>query len=131
MKRVLVVDDDRDMQDLYRYMLRERGDAYASVFAGGAEEGFRLLREECFDVIVSDVIMRGATGESFIARVRRDPAFSEIPVLVVSVLEPEMLGNLARLKKVSFLQKPVRKEELLAALGRLTGTQPLRKKPAR
>ncbi|HOE26759.1 MAG: response regulator [Candidatus Aureabacteria bacterium] len=114
MKRVLIIDDDPDMQALYRYWLK--GTRYRLDFAGDAARALRMLKGEPADLVITDVVMGGMDGETFVQRLREEGA--EVPVLVVSVLPPDALPRACRAKQVHFLQKPVTGETLRATMER-------------
>ncbi len=114
MKRVLIIDDDPDMQAIYRHLLQ--GTRYRLRFAGDAARALRMLKREPADLVITDVIMGGMDGETFIHRLREGGA--EVPVLVVSVLHPDALPRARRVKRVHFLQKPITGETLRATLER-------------
>jgi PAS domain S-box-containing protein len=69
--RILCVDDEEDSRELLNYVLNSCG---AQVkLANSAEEAFRLIKHQGFDVIISDIGMPEEDGLSFIKRVRELP----------------------------------------------------------
>jgi len=121
-KRVLVVEDDRDMRMLYRYMFQDMGMRYPVRIVGDTQSALRLLKTTRFDVIISDVIMERIVGEPFIRRVRSETKHATIPVLIVTVLGSHMLSQLKKMERIYFLEKPITKEFLLQTLDRITGS---------
>lgn len=117
MKRVLIIDDDPDMQAIYRHLLKGEAARYCLRFAGDASRALRVLKKEPADLVITDVIMGAMDGETFLDRLREGGA--EMPVLVVSVLHPDALPRARRAKKVHFLQKPITGEGLRGALKRI------------
>lgn len=117
MRRVIIIDDDRDMQAIYRHMLKDETARYSLRFAGDPARALRMLKRESADLVISDVIMREMDGEAFIARLREGGA--ETPVLVVSVLAQDVLPGARAARGVHFLQKPISGEALRAMLKKI------------
>src|SRR5690606_17169675 len=69
--RILVVDDEPDARELLREMFEHNR---ATVFvAANAKDAFGLLRENRFDIVVSDIGMPDEDGYELIQRVRALP----------------------------------------------------------
>jgi two-component system sensor histidine kinase and response regulator WspE len=47
-------------------------------------DGWNALRNGCFDLVVSDVDMPRLDGIELVRRIRQDPAFKSLPVMIVS-----------------------------------------------
>ncbi len=116
MKRVLIVEDDTDMQEIYRNMFNDQADKYEVDILGDAVEGLRRLKEGIFDLVILDIIMEPMPGDSFFSCARDDSAVRDIPILVVSVLNPDDLEHFKKTDHVDFLQKPITKEELFTKI---------------
>jgi CheY-like chemotaxis protein len=122
-RRVLVIDDDPDFRASVKAML-EPEDYVVSNAATGAE-GLEAVRRLQPDVILLDVMMEERTAGFFLLReLRRIPALSGIPVIVISAIyadnprfrthpEPDWLP--ADL----FLPKPVEPDRLRREIRRL------------
>ncbi|MCX6339505.1 MAG: response regulator [Candidatus Aureabacteria bacterium] len=118
MKRILIVEDDPDMQAIYKFMFKDEAHKYAIQITGNTARALKSIRQRRFDLIISDIIMRDMSGESFPVQVRQEGK-NNVPVLVVSVLNPDMLGQLKNMHRVYFLQKPITREKLLNKIGRI------------
>jgi two-component system, OmpR family, KDP operon response regulator KdpE len=80
--RVLVVDDDPQILRAVRTSLQ--GHAYEVLTAGNGETALDLLPDADVDLIVLDLGLPGIGGHEVIRRVR---AWSEVPIIVLSVLD--------------------------------------------
>ncbi len=126
---VLVVDDHPDVRDVLARTLRKEG--WTVDEANGGEAALSYLARHSPDVIVLDLLMPGVDGFTVIERLKANPAWSNIPVLVVTAkdLTP---ADRARLQGgvESVVQKSGRTleqvvEELSAVLGdSLSGEAP-------
>ncbi|SFI38433.1 hybrid sensor histidine kinase/response regulator [Planctomicrobium piriforme] len=81
-RRVLVVDDSLTVREVQRQMLQGAG--YEVVTAVDGMEGWNVLREQPFDLVVSDVDMPRLNGFEFVQRIRSDNRFVSLPVIIVS-----------------------------------------------
>jgi two-component system chemotaxis response regulator CheY len=81
--RFLVVDDFSTMRRIVRNLLKELG--YTNV--DEAEDGamaLNKLRSEQYDFVVSDWNMPVMDGLTMLQEIRKDPALSKLPVLMVT-----------------------------------------------
>ena len=83
-------------------------------------EGVAWARELRPEAIVLDILLPDTDGWEVLQDLKRNSVTEGIPVLVVSVLDDRPLG--LALGAVDYFVKPVARDSLLAALGRLTFT---------
>ena len=69
--RVLFVDDDPILRDLYGSIGPVLQDQYQVFTADSGKEGVQLLQKQSFDVVVSDLTMPGMDGVQFLGHVVR------------------------------------------------------------
>ncbi len=113
--RVLLVDDDRDLQTLIREML----DAIQIDVdcAANAEEALDRLALEHFDIIILDWTLPGMSGIELCRELRRDPRLREIPILFLTGRSaPRDLVDAFAAGADDFVAKPFRAPELGARL---------------
>lgn len=80
MFKILVVEDDRLLNELFCKTLN-RND-YQAFAAENAEVALDILEQEYIDLIITDVMMPGMDGFTFIRRLRE--AWIDLPVLVIT-----------------------------------------------
>src|SRR5688572_20975676 len=78
--RILIVDDDPGQRSLLETFLVAKG--FRTQSAGSGEAALRLLAEEPFSLMISDVRMPGMSGIETLRRVRGKHPF--LPVLLVT-----------------------------------------------
>jgi two-component system chemotaxis sensor kinase CheA len=83
--RILVVEDSITSRMLLKGVLESAG--YQVKVAVDGMDAFTILREEHFDLVVSDVEMPRVNGFDLTARIRADKRLSELPVVLVTALE--------------------------------------------
>jgi signal transduction histidine kinase/DNA-binding response OmpR family regulator/anti-sigma regulatory factor (Ser/Thr protein kinase) len=79
--RILVVDDNADMRD---YVTRLLLDRYDVTTADDGLEGLASAQSSPPDLVLTDVMMPGLDGFELLARLRADPATSQVPVVMLS-----------------------------------------------
>lgn len=108
--RVLVVEDDQDINNLLCTILRDGG--YESQAAFSGSEGLLWAERENFDLVLLDLMLPGLTGEQFIQKIR---PLRTMPIIVLSAkagLEDKV--NVLRMGADDFIPKPFDNAEVLA-----------------
>ncbi len=77
--RVLVVDDDEPHAEAVAESLARVG--YECVVATSGREGLRLIEEQSFDIIITDLIMDGVGGLEILAKSKRELPDAEVVIL--------------------------------------------------
>ncbi len=115
---VFVVDDDSAVATAIRRALETAG-MKVSVFSGAQDCLAALPRQAC-DAILTDLRLEGMDGLSLLLEVRR--RFPWLQVIVVSAYG-DIPAAVAALQAgaVTFLEKPLDRQELLAAVQRALG----------
>jgi DNA-binding response OmpR family regulator len=116
---VLVVDDDRTVQDAVREELSHRD--YEVVIASDGESALRLLESLCPDVLVLDLELPNVSGPSVAARLRR---MEHPPRLLVCSAIPYAPEIATDVEADAILLKPFVRADLRGEVERL-----LREKP--
>ncbi|WP_298187659.1 hybrid sensor histidine kinase/response regulator [uncultured Pseudomonas sp.] len=86
-KRVLVVDDSLTVRELERKLLLSRG--YEVAVAVDGMDGWNALRDEHFDLLITDIDMPRMDGIELVTLLRRDSRLRTLPVMVVSYKDRE------------------------------------------
>jgi len=123
--RILVVEDDRDTQDLITALLQKHGAEVIAVDSTAV--ALAELKRVKPDVIVSDIAMAGESGYEFITKVRAlDPqAGGRIPAIALTAYAG--INDRRRALLAGFqthLPKPVEPDDLLAIILSLTFQPP-------
>lgn len=105
---ILVVDDDAAVRDLMTRFLSKLD--LNVVAARNGEEGLRLAKQLLPMMITLDVVMPGQDGWSVLNQLKSDPQLSEIPVIMVTIVDNEAMG--INLGASGYLVKPVQRERL-------------------
>lgn len=111
--RILVVEDEHDLQELLRFNLAREG--YDTLCADSGEQALRLLREEPVDLILLDLMLPGVDGLEICRRIKAKPAIANIPVIMVTAKgeESDVVSGL-ELGADDYVIKPFSPRVLLA-----------------
>ncbi len=122
MATILVIDDDPSFRDLLQLHLLSAGHTVHT--AEDPEEGIRTLLEYSADLILLDLDLPYLSGFDVLEALRTDPASQKIPVIVLTGRGDE--DTYTRCHKIGidgFLTKPLKKEQLIKAVGKTLGTR--------
>lgn len=132
-KTVLVVDDEPDVREYLAMVLSDAG--FKVVTAGDGVEALELIRRSAPDFISLDLIMPRKSGQKLLYELRRDPALSRIPVLIVTAHARDEMGKGA-LEDVmndmvisgpgTYLEKPVDPLTYVRSIERALGVEETR-----
>ncbi|MBW2454846.1 MAG: response regulator transcription factor [Deltaproteobacteria bacterium] len=112
-KTVVIMDDAAGTRKLVAYLLAEAG--HEAVACGTSEDTLAAVKEHSPDLVLLDVQMPGAAGES-VAHILRK-SFPEVKVVYLSNYAPSVLQELAeRTGAHGFVQKSGDIDEMLEAI---------------
>ena len=120
-KRVLVVDDDPNIVDLFVDALGRDGRFEVRVARNGYDAG---MLTEAFrpDAIILDYMLPDVNGNIVCQRIRENDAFARTRILFVSgVVNNEEVEKLKRAGADDFIRKPFNVERFIARLAELVG----------
>lgn len=125
-KKVLVIDDEPEMLNLVKFTL-ERGGFEVSTCDTG-RQAWDAITSFKPDLLVLDVMLPGIDGYSLQIKISQDPATKDMPIVVLTALEPSKTLFQKFPQVVGFMTKPFKTEELLetvsGALNRPPSPQP-------
>jgi len=120
---VLVVDDSLPMRSVIKKTIKASGFKVGQIFdASNGKEALDVLKQEWFDLVLTDYNMPGMDGMEFIKEMKRDEALEAIPVVMVTTE-----GSRQRVKEflengaADYIKKPFTPEEIRTKLNRIMG----------
>jgi CheY-like chemotaxis protein len=113
---VLMVDDNRDLLDIFRDLLTDVGH-YRVATATNGVQALEKCMEVSPDCMVIDVKMPGLDGYQLVRALRGDPATEQIPLIILSAMAQDRDKFVGMLSGVDrYLIKPVTPLELIAVI---------------
>ncbi len=113
---LLIIDDDPHARELLRRTFSKEG--YAVIEAADGERGIELALKQRPDAITLDVMMPGMDGWEVLSRLKADPATTDIPVIMISIIDDVNMG--VALGASDYVTKPIDRDRLTAILSRYT-----------
>ena len=111
-KKVLVVDDEESIREIYRRELQTRG--YQVMVAADGEEGLLKAAEDSPDIVLLDIMLPKMSGIDVLKSLKDNQLTKNIPVLLLTNLGEETiikegfeLGADGYLLKVSYTPSQV------------------------
>ena len=118
MAKILVVEDSADMRQLMHDLLGVLG--HVVIEAADGLEGVKVALTDRPDLIIMDLMMPAAAGDSALQFMRGIPELADIPVLVVSAH-----ADVARISRQmgadSWMVKPVSMDDLGKRINEMLG----------
>lgn len=115
--RLLVADDNAAMQKMVRLAFAGENAVIEVVSSGDAAIG--ILHEFRPNVVLADISMPGFSGYEVCERIRRDPEFAAIPVILLNgAFDPFNDEMAARVGASGHLTKPFRPSEMISMVER-------------
>ncbi len=116
---VLVVEDNPDMSSFIAECLAPY---FCVAVARDGREGLERAQALEPDLLLTDIMMPGMSGDELVKAIRAQPAFDRMPILLLTAkadddLRVRLLGGGAQ----DYVMKPFSVEELLARIQNLTG----------
>ena len=111
--RLLVVEDDDDLREVLVESLRREG--YEVLTAADGERALEVVDQEQPDLVCLDVMMPGLDGIEVCRRLRADPRFEDLPILMLTAKADEADAVLGLgVGADDYVTKPARPKELQA-----------------
>ena len=108
--RVLIVEDDENINNLLREALTKHGLNCTQAFSG--TEGLIVFKNDKFDLVLLDLMMPGMDGQTLTQRIRE---VSQVPIIIVSAKSNvDSKVDLLTTGADDFIGKPFELKELIA-----------------
>ncbi len=110
MKNILVIEDNKDVNNMLSEELMDSGYKVKSMYTG--IEGLKEVKESNYDLILLDIMLPYKSGDEILKEIR---TFSDVPVIIISA--KDMVGtkiDLLRIGADDYITKPFDLGEVVA-----------------
>ena len=113
--KILIVEDDRALQELLRFNLEEEG--WEVTVADSGETALLQVVDLLPEIILLDLMLPGMGGKQVCRQVRRFPKTCEIPIIMISAMQTDrdVIGGL-EMGADDYVVKPFSPDVLLARI---------------
>ncbi|MDC0715174.1 response regulator [Stigmatella sp. ncwal1] len=126
MKTILVVDDEFDIAEAVKAILEE--DHYRVYACSNGWEALKCLNDLKPDLAILDIMMPRLNGYETLKAIRQQPAFAQMPILLMSAILPEVKSH--PYSWSGFLKKPFSLRALLEQVHQLVPQSPEEEEPS-
>ena len=116
MKRILFVEDNALMRDMYKALLSSESSRWEVATAESGHEALQLMQQRPFDIVASDMRMDGMTGVELLNTVLK--LYPQTSRVIISGVADQAEAAEALESTHQFLVKPVELNTLRAVLDR-------------
>ena len=120
-KKILIVDDDLTLREMYEERLKY--DGFVVIGASDGEEAVQKIKQEMPDLILLDVMMPKMNGIDVLRAIRCDDNTKHIPVIILTALiqEIDKLKSLMNEKDGYLIKSEQMPKEVLAKVHEILG----------
>ena len=84
MKKILLIEDDPFLIDIYTTKLKEAG--FSVSIAVDGEEGLKKAKEENPDLLLLDIVLPNLNGWEFLKKIKKDKESQDLKIIILSNL---------------------------------------------
>ena len=114
-KKILIIDDEKDIVDLISYNLEKEG--FATVKAYDGEDALKLVKAQKPDLIILDLMLPGMRGLEVCKFIRKNPETETLPIIMLTAKGDEVDKILGlEMGADDYITKPFNVRELIARI---------------
>jgi two-component system response regulator PilR (NtrC family) len=121
MPTILVVDDELSMREFLKILLEKEG--YGVSTAAEATSAIKLIQDQDFDLVISDIKMPGMGGLSLLEKIKE--INSSLPVIMITAFaSPENAVTAMKSGAFDYITKPFKVDEIIKIIKSAISTVP-------
>jgi DNA-binding response OmpR family regulator len=122
-KKILIIDDDRVIQDSLQEFFTDAG--YLVHLAADGISGFELITREKPDIIVTDILLPRMHGIALCEKIRGNDELCNIPIILMTGVYKDVNLRMYVHRGLAddFIEKPFRETELLSKIEHFLGRE--------
>ncbi len=106
-KKVLVVDDNKDILEMIKNGLEHTEPCYEVTTASNGKECLTLLQSEYHpDIILLDIMMPEISGWDVFTKIKEKETWKTIPIVFITARADPFSKGFGRIASVDFIEKP-------------------------
>ena len=117
-KKILIIDDEKDLCMLMKLNL-ESTDEFEVTTVNSGEEGIKKVKEEVFDLVITDYKMPGMDGVEVLKALKEMKPLSPVVLFSIYHDDDSRVTPVVREKADSLISKPIDHDELYNTIKRV------------
>lgn len=126
---ILVVEDNDDLQVLFKLVLESEG--YQVAIANNGQDAIKLLEQTHPQLVLMDIMMPGTSGIEVSRSIKQQQNYETLPILLVSAVDRLKEQQLNYSQANGVLYKPFSLDDLLNKVEQLTSDRQVQLTSAR
>lgn len=122
--KILIVEDEKGMQDVLRILLE--GEGYDVTVASGGSDGIELLNRDIFDMVITDIKMPDVNGFEILKKVR-ETSPDTLVIMITAFGTTESAIEAMNLGAYDYIHKPFKIDEIRLVVRKALEKHRLRK----
>ena len=114
--KILLIDDDEWIRDSLSFFFEAEGCNLLTFET--AEEGIEAVKQQAYDIVISDYKLPGMDGLEFLRRVKEKQP-NAIEILITAYAKCEILEEAKMMGVMEFIPKPFTSEDVETSLARI------------
>jgi CheY-like chemotaxis protein len=108
MKKILIIEDEAEIQELLKDLFLPDVGEVEATYAFDGNEGITCAGKQKFDLICTDHMMPNLKGAEFLVQLRgKEGPNQHTPVILISSNIPDIPDHVHNLENIYFLPKPI------------------------
>lgn len=119
MPKILIIDDDVTITELMKALVKMEGHEPTTV--NDSLQALEIAQTIKPDLITLDLMMPGLTGFELCERMKNDPKFADVPIVIVSARDDaESKAKALQAGAIKYITKPFGVDEFIGTIKALT-----------
>lgn len=123
-RKILVVDDEKSIREILHIFLKEEG--YKVTLADNGQSGLNALRNDIFDLIITDLKMPKSSGIELLKAIKEESP-ETVVVIITAFGSTESAVEAMKLGAFDYIQKPFKIDDIRLVIKNALEKQELRK----
>jgi len=113
MKKIIIVDDNRDLTRAVKRRLEKMDDSYDITCVNSGEDCFNLLRDgQIPDLILLDIMMPEMNGWNVAAELKKNSQWMSIPIVFLTAKTDSSSKTYGKIVSADYIEKPFEIDDL-------------------
>ena len=120
LKKIMVVDDEPDIISTIKVIFKSFSNKYEVIGANSGKQCLEFLENKKIpDLILMDIMMPGMNGWDVVAKLKKNPKWSNIPIIFLTVKNDTYSKTFGGIVSVDYITKPFEVKDLKESVDKI------------